>query len=250
MRYLIISFLLYSCSVFCQFYNEIEPNEYLKNYESVIVIHGSKGKTNWSSKYIFENGLIKKRFNFNKSKLTYEQAYYYNQGKLDFIVVLFNINKGKTNDTIKFTYKYNNKNQLIYDDVFVEKYYSNFNEKNLPQTIEYKSLFDSISGYKKELKYDIKGNISEEKIYSKVNNQFIIETVNYIYNSKNCIIEINRSSLPKSDYPIMVLGGRFLYENEQFRYVYNKYNIWIKKFIIINGVEYLYTQRKFKKRKN
>ena len=46
-------------------------------------------------------------------------------------------------------------------------------------------------------------------------------------------------------YPIIMIGGRAKYENEKFRYVYNKDNLWIEKYWIVENTEYLIEKRKF-----
>ena len=42
-----------------------------------------------------------------------------------------------------------------------------------------------------------------------------------------------------------MIGGRAKYENEKFRYVYNKDNLWIEKYWIVENTEYLIEKRKF-----
>ena len=165
---------------------------------------------------------------------------------LDFEVIKFDINKGKTNDTINYSYTYNSKNQLIEEEILVKKYFSNFNEQNLAQTIESdKTAIDSVFGYREELLYDKTGNVLERKEYSKIDNQIRIEITSYKYDSNNNVLELNRNSFPKEEYPIIMIGGRAKYENEKFRYVYNKDNLWIEKYWIVENTEYLIEKRKF-----
>jgi hypothetical protein len=45
----------------------------------------------------------------------------------------------------------------------------------------------------------------------------------------------------------MILGGRNKYENEKYRYVYNKDNLWTEKYWIVEKKEYLIEKRKFRK---
>jgi len=125
--------------------------------------------------------------------------------------------------------------------------YSNFNSLGLPQVIE-KSCdkFDSISGFKEELKYNLIGKIIERKIYSKINREISIETLKYDYDTVGNVIEISRSNKPKVPYPIFVAGGLPIYENEKFKYVYNKHGIWIRKYTIVDGKVIVTEKRKFK----
>ena len=108
-----------------------------------------------------------------------------------------------------------------------------------------KTAIDSVFGYREELLYDKTGNVLERKEYSKIDNQIRIEITSYKYDSNNNILELNRNSFPKEEYPIIMIGGRAKYENEKFRYVYNKDNLWIEKYWIVENTEYLIEKRKF-----
>ena len=99
--------------------------------------------------------------------------------------------------------------------------------------------------HRTELIYDENGNITSEKIFSKFENQYKIEINNYKYDKFNNLIEVIRNSIPKETYPIPVVGGRFHYEIEKYRYVYNKDNLWIEKYWIVEDKEYLIEKRKF-----
>jgi len=122
---------------------------------------------------------------------------------------------------------------------------SDYNELNLPQVIErIGSAFDSISGYRRELKYDKIGNIVEEKVFSKLDNQIDIETIEYKYDTHNNVTEINRSN-PKYSYPIMVAGGLPIYAKVEFKYKYDIHGYWIKKTHIVNGKRIIIEKRKF-----
>ena len=250
MKFLLLNFLLISSTLFSQSLEKIEKNENLIKYKNVEIIsfYNKHKKTGWSKKISLKNGKIKNIRYYNKNRLTYNAEYYYDDmNDLDFEVIKFDINKGKTNDTINYSYTYNSKNQLIEEDVLVKKYFSNFNEQNLPQTIESdKTAIDSVFGYREELLYDKTGNVLERKEYSKIDNQIRIEITSYKYDSNNNVLELNRKSFPKEEYPIIMIGGRAKYENEKFRYVYNKDNLWIEKYWIVENTEYLIEKRKFK----
>ena len=164
-----------------------------------------------------------------------------------FQISKFEINKGKINDTIKCSYKYNKKNQLVESNFLGKEYYSDFTELNLPKIIERdKTELDSLSGYRRELVYDSIGNIIEEKEYSKNEGQIIIDTYQFKYDQFNNVTEINRSSLPVVIYPVIVFGGRDQYQKENFRYVYKENNLWTEKYWIVENKEYLVMKRKFK----
>lgn len=248
MKLLII--FLFSSTVFSQSFEKIERNENLKKYNSLEIINffNNKKKTGWSKKIILKDGQISAISNYNKSTLTYNSEYRYDQNNnLDFEIIKFEINKGKINDTVDYSYTYNEKNQLIEKVDIVKQYFSNFNDKNLPQTIESeKTAIDSVFGYRKELKYDSKNNIIEEKKYSKIHNQIKIDITFYKYDNFNNVIELNRESEPKEEYPIIMYGERAHYQNEKFRYVYNKDNLWVEKYWIVENKEYLIQKRKFK----
>ena len=139
MKFLLLNFLLISSTLFSQSLEKIEKNENLIKYKNVEIIsfYNKHKKTGWSKKISLKNGKIKSIRYYNKNRLTYNAEYYYDDmNDLDFEVIKFDINKGKTNDTINYSYTYNSKNQLIEEEILVKKYFSNFNEQNLPQTIE------------------------------------------------------------------------------------------------------------------
>lgn len=250
MKFLFIYLLLFTSAIFSQSYEKIEKNENLQKYKSVEIIdlYNKKKRTGWSKKISLKNGKINSIRFYNKSTLTYYAEYFYDDMRnLDFEVIKFDINKGKINDTINYSYTYNDKKQLIKEEVLIIRNFSNFNDQNLPQTIESDyTAIDSVFGYKEELLYDINGNIVESKEYSKIDKQIKIESTFYKYDANNNIVELNRNSFPKEEYPIIMIGGRSRYNNEKFRYVYNKDNIWIEKYWIVENKEYLIQKRKFK----
>jgi hypothetical protein len=84
------------------------------------------------------------------------------------------------------------------------------------------------------------------KLYSKADNQVLMEINEYKYDTHNNIIEINRSSEPNQDYPIFITGGRFRYENEKYRYIYNDDGLWTAQYRTVENKEMLITRREFK----
>ena len=72
-----------------------------------------------------------------------------------------------------------------------------------------------------------------------------VETITYEYNSQNNITSLNRHFKFPVRFPIIFVGGRSHYENEKFRYEYNKDGLWTKKYWIINEKEILIEKRKF-----
>lgn len=124
-----------------------------------------------------------------------------------------------------------------------EQRFSNYNELNLPQVIErIGSKFDSVSGYREELKYNVLGKIIEQKVFSKS----FIETIRYKYDKRNNVIEINRSNESNVPYPMYVDGGFPIYEKEEFQYKYDKRGYWIKKIHLANGKKILIEKRNYK----
>jgi len=247
----LINFILifFPYFLFGQSLDNLEKNENLKKYHKILVtsFYNKNKKTGWSKKIILENGKIKSVENFNKSKLTLKTIFNYNNDELEYQIVTYEINKGITNDTTRYFYKYNEKGQLINKTFLIEEKFSYFNEQNLPELIENgNTKIDSLTGYKEELIYDEKGNIQQSKTYSKINEIDIIEINDYKYDSINNLTEIRRSEIPKQVYPIVIGGGRSHYEIENFRYVYNNDNLWIEKYWIVNNKEYLIEKRKFK----
>lgn len=250
-NFILIKALLLSSIVFGQNDKAIENNIKLKKYGSIEITNyiNKQKKVKWSTKLKLENGKIKIHKIYNKSVLVFLSEYFYDKkNNLEFEIVKFEIDKGKINDTINYKYLYNDNNQLIEKNGYSSKeIYSNFNTQNFPQTIESGlTPIDSAFWYKKELIYDVKGNKIEEKSFSKIENSIQIETTKFKYDEFNNLIELNRSCIPKVEYPIIMTGGTAQYEIEKFRYVYNKDNFWIEKYWIVENKENLIQKRKFK----
>lgn len=246
MKFLFVYLILFSTYIFGQSFEVLEKNDNLKKYKTVEIIYGKNPKKSWTKKISLTNGRIMKIENYNKKRLTIQEIYHYNStNKPDYKIVTFEINVGKTNDTVHYAYIYNDKNQLIESKSSSVEKYLNFNNQNLPQIIITKS-FDSIYWDKTELSYDTIGNVIEEKKCSKFLDTMGIEIKKYKYDKFNNVIELTRSSIPEKKYPVHLGGGRSHYENEKFRYVYNQDNLWIEKYWIVENKEYLIEKRKFK----
>ncbi|MFA7444507.1 MAG: hypothetical protein WCY89_01040 [Flavobacteriaceae bacterium] len=238
--------VLFSCLVFGQEIEEYEFKQYPKKYTEIkhYMLLGKGEKFYWLNKLLLKEGKVIQSENFNRSgEFTSSINYEYNlEG---------NILKITEKDTIRNReIEYN---QFVYDEEgrLIEDYYrvySDFNN-NFPQLIQPKNSIDldSLFGYRTELRYDERGNILQRKTFRKENNLKIVDTDNYKYDIQNNLIEIKRSSEPKTNYPIHIIGGRDKYENEKFRYIYNSDNLWTKKYWIVEGDEYLIEKREFVK---
>ena len=246
MKIFLFIFLLFTINVFGQ---SLENSATLKRYKTVETILG-KNKNGWKKFSKLSNGKIVQTENYLRNELRHRVIFIYDSiNDVTTEVEKYDPNKGEVSDTLKYFYTWNKVKQLVEKkDEFgcIEKY-SNFNSKSLPELLERINCpLDSLFGYREEYLYDEKGNMIIEKIFSKIENQFQIEINNYKYDQYNNVIEVNRSSEPKQDYPIPVTGGRFRYENEKYRYIYNKYGLWTKQFWIVENKEHLIARRKYK----
>lgn len=244
--------LMFSIFSFGQTNYDIEKNKNLIYYKKVKIFDyiDVKHKSIWSKIITLKEGKIFNIKTFNRNNLTSSVDYFYdNYDNISFEIIRYEIGEGKTNDTLKYSYIYNKKGQLVKRiSPYLQKF-SNFNFKNMPQTIEADTTkFDSIFGFREELKYDENNNIIEKKTYSKINNTISVSINIFKYNDNNDVIEINRSKTPEIEYPAIIIGGRSQYKIEKFRYVYNTDGLWIEKYWIINNKEYLIQKRKFKKK--
>jgi hypothetical protein len=244
MKFYLFHFILFTTYLFGQSYQELERNKNLKKYKSVKV-YNSDGRKGWWEKITLKGGRIHSIKTYNRSLLTHKAVYHFDtKGNLDYEIEKYNSNKGKVNDTVKHFNVYNEAGQLI---KMGQEKRSQFTHQNLPQLIERNATaFDSVFGYREEITYDSIGNIRQHKIYTKSDDKFEIEIQQFQYDHNNNVIELNRSAIPKQEYPIIMTGGRDHYENEKFRYVYNKDNLWVEKYWIIHNKEYLIATRKFK----
>jgi len=258
MQKIFFLFTLFSLQVlFSQSFNSFErldDLESLKNYTKVIVKHPQFKKYKSTNIFYIKDGkVIEYWYKSRKLKSGYKCKYHYNQfNHVDYKVIYFDYSKGKVNDTIFYNLTYNTKNQLIKADYSFKECYSNFNENSLPQNIDLceRSISkDSILDleYKTELIYNSENKIIKKTTYSVVEKKIEINVIIYKYDEKGNIIELSRKNTPKTEFPIYVLGGLAQYENEKFRYVFNKDGIWTKKYWIVEGKEYLIEKRKLVK---
>lgn len=240
---ILIIFILFPIILFAQFY-PYKVNEKLKKYKSIYITDKDKY---YNSKEILNNGIIIKKIDYVKKKKVYTTDYfYYPNGEIK-----YRIEKAKHYDYVDssfYEHKFNEENKkteikYINDDFIVTYLYSDFNNIGLPQTMTYVSDYKYKENWYLKIcyKYDSIGNIlQEKKIYASKT-----EIEDYKYDQFSNLIEIQRSSIPKVEYPIILVGG-IIYENEKFRYIYNEDNLWIEKYRTIGGVETLYQKRKFK----
>ena len=249
-----IIFLLFINIIIAQNNNE---QELLKKYSSYKLIKYPKSKYgNWTYKFELDNGKIITQENYQEKTLAYKSKFIYDTiNNIKYEIKLYDRNDGYKIDTIDVEQKiYNNKKELI-QILFrgrIVKKYSNHNSDGFPQFEEFVStnILDNI-----EYKYDSKNNIIEEKTYTnffdeislKENDSIQIETINYKYNEHNNITELKRNFKFPVKFPIIYGGGRSHYENEKFRYIYNKEGLWIEKYWIVNGKEFFIEKRIFYK---
>ena len=255
----IILFLLNQLSFSQNFENE---RARLIQYKYFEVKNLASHNSSWSQKKILKNGLVFQNEHYFEGKLRSRQNYVYdNSGNQIYEIQNYSSNDSKVNDTLntqKFTY--NSENILIQkvsNFEIVEKY-SNFTKNGKPKLKElFSTTQDSLFIYpfKEIITYDSKENIIKEVKYKITYSQEInstkknlqIETNEYKYDEFDNIIEIIRRYQPKIEFPIMMTGGKPLYEVERFRYVYNEYGLWTKMYQIVNREEKLIKKRKFKK---
>lgn len=211
----ILIVFIYSIS-FSQVKNEIEKLKKYNSYEHIINV---KSKHPWTHKYELNNGLHSKEEVYNSEVLTFRQKFIYDSNnKLNYSVEMYNRNDGTISDTLIETEPKN------YDDFSIEQKYDSFNniiERKITQKL---------------IKRDSLHN--EEEVIQ-------IETIFYKYDKLNNVIELNRSFNIPMEFPIVYGGGRSHYQNEKFRYIYNKDGLWTKKYWIIDGKEFFIEKRIF-----
>ena len=209
----------------CSFSFAQEKNEYekLKKYNRYEHIKYPKLKHYWTYKYELKNGLHSKQEVYNSKELTFRQKFIYDStNKLKYSVEMYNINDGIISDTLIET------ESEIYNNFSVEKKYDSFNN-----IIEEKFI----------MKYQKTDSLNNE------NEVIQIETIFYKYDKLNNIIELNRRFNIPMEFPIIYGGGRSHYQNEKFRYIYNKDGLWTKKYWIIDSKEFFIEKRIFHKNK-
>jgi hypothetical protein len=241
----IVSLLFFLINLICfsQENNEIEK---LKKYKTYEVINYPNPKNNWSYKYQLENGRIIEQENYESKTLAYKCKYLYDTiNHKEYIIELYNRNDGYKNDSI-----------IKKETIHIKKIINDGKILNKDEFSLIEKYGDSIWKFQFEYKYDSQYNIIEKKITdvfieedslkNKIKN-IEIETISYKFDKFNNVIELHRSFNNPVEFPIPYGGGRLHYEKENFRYVYNKNALWVKKFWIVNGKETLIEKRKFYK---
>ena len=232
--------ILFSFQSHCQ---RIE-NENLKFYKRVTfdMING------WKIVGEIKNGKIISQTNYLKRQRRGKSVFLENKIANENIEILYSANE-KIGDTLDYISRQIEETDLckkIYKSGVVE-IHSKFNSKKMPELIErVGNRLDSLSGFRKETKYDDCDNIILERNFYKLDNIIHENTNEYIRDLQNNVIEINRKSNPQEDYPIIMTGGFSQYENEKFEYIYNSKNLWTKKYWIVNGEKKLIEKRKYK----
>ena len=229
----------------CSFSYSQESKEFekLKKYKRYEVVTNPSSKYSWTYKYELENGYITEQEYYGGKKLTFKCVVIYDTiNNSQYTIELFNRNEGYKNDSIV-------KKEI---DSIKNRIKHNYAKKEIIKNSgEYDSNGnlikeeDSIWG-KFEYKYDSLNNIIEDK-RSDYPEKGQIGIITYKYDKFNNVIELNREFNYPVKFPIPVGGGRGHYKKENFRYVYNKAGLWIKKYWIVEGKENLIEKRKFYK---
>ena len=168
--------------------------------------------------------------------------------------LLYDRNNGYKIDTISREQKIYNENKELIKLILNGKpfiNYSKFTANKLPQIEEW--IFEPKN--RKEYKYDSNDDLIEQKEFQNYNNSSTnketdsiqVETITYKYDNHHNVIELKRSFKFPVEFPIIIGGGKSHYEHERFRYAYNKYGLWTKKYWIIKDKEILIEKRRFYK---
>lgn len=215
--------------------------EKLKKYTRYEVVINPKSKYIWTYKYKLKNGYLTEQENYARKELVYKCNYLYDTlNNIQHTIELFKGNKGYINDSII-------KKEIDLVTNEINDIYTN--RKIIKKEGIYNSggnliIYDDSIFAKYEYKYDSLNNIIEEKIYE-YPEKTKTETITYKYDKFNNVIEVNRVFNYTVEFPIMVVGGIAHYKKENYRYIYNKDGLWIKKYWIVEGKETLIEKRKF-----
>lgn len=233
--------LLLICSF--SFSQKSKEFEKLKKYKRYEVIINPTTKYNWTYKYELKNGYVTGEEYYEVKELTFKCIIMYDTlNNYQYTIELFDRNEGYKNDSIVKkeidSIKNRIKNNYPKREIIKKSGEYDLNGNLIKEE-------DSIWG-KYEYKYDSLNNIIEIKT-SDYPEKGQIQIITYKYDKFNNIIELNREFNYPVEFPIPVGGGRGHYKKENFRYVYNKDGLWIKKYWIVEGKEYLIEKRKFYK---
>lgn len=144
----------------------------------------------------------------------------------------------------KYILKYDDLGRILEKD---KKKYTYKGTSRLPEKIItlYPEAEDSAFSLKKEFLYDDLGNTKLIKNFYYIQNQLQVDIEQYHYDKFQNVIKLERRSIPEKEYPIIMIGGYDKYKIEEFEYVYNQKQLWIKKYRIVDGKRILIEERDF-----
>ncbi len=223
----------------------------LKDYDFYIEKNLEMG--NWWTKNFLDDGLITMQETYLGNELRSRMEFKYDKRKnLIKKIQTFDVSDVNENDTLNIILTY--KDSLLickeYDNGMTEMY-SDFTKFGKPRLLERVEDLDfKFWPYKETYIYDNEGNISKSQVFETytLNDSIVnqIETTHYEYDGFQNIIKIFREYEPRREFPIIITGGPYLFENEYFKYKYNEVGLWTKKFKIVEGKEYLIAKRIYK----
>ncbi len=238
--------------IFDTSFAQTSEKEVLKTYD--FYVEQNMEMENWSTKYLLSDGLISAEETYWKNELRSRTEFEFDRfGNVEREITTYDINVGKTHDTLNFKLTYNGVLLISKEFSFgMTEKYTDFNQLGKPKQIERieQTNFKTVP-YKELMEYDNHGNNTKSIQYSTyidLNGKPIdkIATTYYKYDDHNNVIEIHREYKPTQQFPIPITGGPMLYEYEHFSYKYNKNGLWTKKYKTVNGKEYVVAKRKYK----
>ena len=242
-----ICYTVFLCLIFQFCFGQINDFEGLSNHEDYssyrqVVFKSFMGSTT-------EYNLKKSRvtdliFYFSKDNIVRKESFIY-----DTIGNLISVNNYNiANNELLFQTNY----ILKYDDLgrILEKDKKNYIYKGaskLPEKITtlYPEVEDSAFSLKKEFLYDDLGNVKSVKNYYYIQNQLQVDIEQYQYDKFQNVVKLERKSIPEKEYPIIMIGGYNKHKTEEFEYVYNQKQLWIKKYRVVDGKKTLIAERDF-----
>jgi hypothetical protein len=205
----------------------------------------------WTKIKLDTNGYASESFSFKHKKLMDRRKYVFNEeGRLNYEIVLYDINNSSTGDTIKYTYIQDSIGHIVWEYYETKhylsccQYYGDFNEKGLPLSYTLTSAGGSGGIFSRKIVYD---QFDNEILVQQIVNNELVPLVEKQYN-KNRDVTFIRSYHPIATYPPENLTDLKIspFDITEYDYEYDILNRMTTRFEIIDGKKIVLEKRVYK----
>ena len=210
---------------------------------------GCDANTDARTRYEFDfAGNVRKEFNYSNNRLSSQFQYDYNEKDLLIREIkILNNDNGGDNDTIKYSYKFDNLERIIFKEIkgrtWVKTYlFQDFDSANNAQTIVESGKKFSTTYKKKFNKQNLPTSIQTIEMDSIIR----IEEINYndfgdpIYSYVPTLLDNSTGKM------FWLIGGNRHSVIEKYEYKYDDLNRWTEKYVIYDNKKLLVRKRLYR----